>query len=226
MSKRHEIRGVMSNQGFTLLELVVAMALVGIIMAGVYATYFSQQKSYLVQDQVAAMQQNLRAGMFYMERDIRMAGLDPTGTTDSGVITATANSVNFTMDFDGDGGIGADEDITYSLKDSNGDGINDHLDRNNQIVAENIDALDFVYLDETGNVLDDDGSGNVVASIPLIRSIQLSVLGRTGRGDPGYTNSTTYSNLQGAPIYTAPVDSHRRRLLTTEIKCRNLEFGP
>ncbi len=64
MSKRHEIRGVMSNQGFTLLELVVAMALVGIIMAGVYATYFSQQKSYLVQDQVAAMQQNLRAGMF------------------------------------------------------------------------------------------------------------------------------------------------------------------
>jgi type IV pilus assembly protein PilW len=226
VSKRHEIRGVMSNQGFTLLELVVAMAIVGIIMAGVYATYFSQQKSYLVQDQVAAMQQNLRAGMFYMEREIRMAGLDPTGTTDSGVITATANSVNFTMDFDGDGGIGADEDITYSLKDSNGDGTNDHLDRNNQIVAENIDALDFVYLDETGNVLDDDGSGNVVASIPLIRSIQLSLLARTGRGDRGFTNNKTYFSLQGAPIYTAPGDSFRRRLLTTEIKSRNLEFGP
>jgi hypothetical protein len=130
------------------------------------------------------------------------------------------------MDFDGDGGIGADEDITYSLKDSNGDGINDYLDRNNQIVAENIDALDFVYLDEAGSVLDDDGSGNIVASIPLIRSIQLSLLARTGRGDLGFTNNKSYVNLQGAQIYTAAGDSFRRKLLTTEIKCRNLEFGP
>jgi len=214
-----------SNKGFTLLEMLVATTLTGVVMGGIYSTYYSQQKSYVAQEQVAAMQQNLRAAMFYMEREIRMAGCDPTDLADPGVITATATSVNFTEDLDGDGTLSADEDITYSLNDSDGDGTVDHLDRNGQMVAENIDALDFVYLDETGTVLDDDGSGNVVASIPLIRSIQVSLLGRTGRGDPGYTNNRTYNNLQPAPIYTAGGDSYRRRLLTTEIKCRNLGFG-
>ena len=214
-----------SNKGFTLVEVLVATTLIGVVMGGVYSTYYSQQKSYVAQEQVAAMQQNLRAAMFYMEREVRMAGCDPTDLADPGVITATATSVNFTEDLDGDGTLSADEDITYSLNDSDGDGTVDLLDRNGQIVAENIDALDFVYLDETGNVLDDDGSGNVVASIPLIRSIQVSLLGRTGRGDPGYTNNRTYNNLQPAPIYTAGGDSYRRRLLTTEIKCRNLGFG-
>ena len=214
-----------SSKGFTLLEVLVATTLTGVVMGGVYSTYYSQQKSYVAQEQVAAMQQNLRAAMFYMEREIRMVGCDPTGLADPGVITATATSVNFTEDLDGDGTLSADENITYSLNDSDADGTVDHLDRNGQMVAENIDALDFVYLDETGNVLDDDGSGNVVASIPLIRSIQVSLLGRTGRGDPGYTNNRTYNNLQPAPIYTAGGDSYRRRLLVTEIKCRNLGFG-
>ncbi len=213
-----------SNAGFTLLEILVATTLVGVVMGGIYSTYYSQQKSYVAQEQVAAMQQNLRAAMFSLEREIRMAGCDPTGATNSGIITAAATSVNFTEDLDGDGSISADEDITYSLNDSDGDGTVDRLDRNGQTVAQNIDVLDFVYLDETGNVLDDDGSGNVVASTPLIRSVQVSLLGRTGRGDPGYTNNRTYSNLQGVQIYPAPGDSHRRRLLTTEIKIRNLAF--
>jgi type IV pilus assembly protein PilW len=204
-----------SNQGFTLLELLVATAMVGIVMGGIYSTYYSQQKSYAAQEQVAAMQQNLRAAMYFMEREIRMAGCDPTGSANAGILAAGANTVNFTEDVDGDGTISADENITYTVIDSDGDGNVDRLERNGQVLAENIDTLDLVYLGE---------DGSPTAVLADVRSIELSVVGRTGRGDPGFTNNTTYYNLEGTPIYTAPGDSFRRRLLTTEIKCRNLSF--
>ena len=54
------------NRGFSLIELLIAMAIVGIVMAAVYSTYYSQQRSYVIQEQVAAMQQNLRAGLGLM----------------------------------------------------------------------------------------------------------------------------------------------------------------
>ncbi|UCF72314.1 MAG: prepilin-type N-terminal cleavage/methylation domain-containing protein, partial [Deltaproteobacteria bacterium] len=63
-----------NRKAFTLAELLVAMVVVGVVMAAIVSTYYSQQKSYVAQEQVAAMQQNLRAAMFYMEREIRMAG--------------------------------------------------------------------------------------------------------------------------------------------------------
>jgi len=39
-----------SERGFTIAELVVAMALSGVLMAGIYSAYYSQQKSYIAQD--------------------------------------------------------------------------------------------------------------------------------------------------------------------------------
>ena len=181
------------NDGFTIIELLVAMVIAGVVMAGVYSAYSSQQKSYLVQDQVSAMQQNLRAAIYLMEREIRMAGCDPTGDAAAGILTANASSIEFTLDITDDPGTGgfdgeaddSNEHITYVVYDSGGDGIND-LGRNtgggNQLAAENIDALDFVYLDVNGNQLDDDGSGNVTTSIASIRSVQITLVARTGRG--------------------------------------------
>ena len=54
------------ESGFTLVELLVAMVISLVVMGGIYSTYHSQQKSYLVQEQVAAMQQNLRSAMYNM----------------------------------------------------------------------------------------------------------------------------------------------------------------
>ncbi|MBW1669624.1 MAG: PilW family protein [Deltaproteobacteria bacterium] len=62
------------QKGFTLLELLVAVALGLVIMAAVFKTFKSQQDSYVVQDQVAAMQQNLRAAMYVLTRDLQLAG--------------------------------------------------------------------------------------------------------------------------------------------------------
>ena len=214
---------VRNRDGFTLLELLVAIALSVIIMAAIYSTYYSQQKSFLVQEQLAAMEQNLRAAMFYMETDMRMAGCDPTRKGGIGVTTANATSLSFTEDSDGDGN---PTTVTYALNDNDGDG-DDDLVRNSDLIAENIEALDFVYLDGASppNVLNDLATHNVpLANIPDIRSVEVTVLARTDIEDFTYTDTDAYYNQESTPrqILAAQNDHYRRNLLSTNIKCRNL----
>ncbi len=214
------IIGIKSEQGFTLTELMIAMVIGLIVLSGVYSTYIAQQKSYNVQTQITFMNQNLRAGMYFMEREIRMAGYDPTGNANVGITSAGSNSITFSMDLNGDGDTDDPDDtnevITYSLYvDSLGV---TNLGRSSQggslqPVAENIDALNFVYLDK---------DGNVTATLSNIRSVQITMVARAEKRDPDYVNNQTYSNQQGTVIYTAPGDNYRRNLLTAEVKCRNL----
>jgi type IV pilus assembly protein PilW len=181
----------------------------------------------MVQEQVAAMQQNLRAAMFYMEREIRMAGCDPTRKAKPApsIGTANANMIAFSEDTDSDG---TPTDITYSMY-VDTDGVQ-KLGRTvsaGQIpVAEYIDALNFVYLDKDGNDLADDGAGNVTnpANIDKICSVELTIVARTAMQDPGYVDTNAYYNPRDPvnPILNAPNDRHRRKLLSTHIRCRNL----
>ncbi len=220
----------LNKQGFTLVELLVAMGISGVVMAGIYTVYYSQQKSYIAQEQIVAMQQNLRAAMFYMEREIRMAGCDPTqnanpptpGIQDIGWDAGENRYTffSFTLDITNTAGTGnpdglvdgPNEDVSYALADNDGDGDND-LERNNNLIAENVDDLDFVYIDQ---------DGNPTANISQIRSVQVTIVARTGRGDPGYTNTTIFRNQQLTIVLPAQNDNLRRRRLTTTIKCRNL----
>jgi len=60
--------------GLTLIELLIAMVISAILIAAIYRTFIGQQKIYTVQDQVVDMQQNVRAAINRMMREIRMAG--------------------------------------------------------------------------------------------------------------------------------------------------------
>ena len=86
------------DRGFTLIELLMAVAIAGVVVGGVYSVYLTQQKSYLAQQEIVEMQQNLRAAMQLMEREIRMAGYTPYEESGAGIQTANANSIRFTMD--------------------------------------------------------------------------------------------------------------------------------
>ncbi|UCG12592.1 MAG: prepilin-type N-terminal cleavage/methylation domain-containing protein [Deltaproteobacteria bacterium] len=216
-----------NEKGFTLIELLVAMLVAGIVMAGVYSAYYSQQKSFVVQDELAEMQQNLRAAMFFMAKEIRMAGCNPTGSANAGIEDdSTANTIHFTMDLRGkdpnsvaDGDTGdPGENITYTLADLNGDGIMEIVrdtGSGQEMVAENIDALHFDYLKEDGTTTTDR---------LLMRSVQITIVARTGRGDLGYVDNETYYDLQDPKnaIFGPAGDNFRRRRLATNIKCRNL----
>lgn len=60
--------------GFTLLEILVALAVSGIILSGIFYVFETSNKSYIIQDDVARMQQNVRIAKYYIEKDLRMAG--------------------------------------------------------------------------------------------------------------------------------------------------------
>src|SRR4030042_2782945 len=62
------------NRGVTLIELMIVLVIAAILVAGIYSLFITQQRSYTVQDQVAGAQQDARAALTLMARDIRMAG--------------------------------------------------------------------------------------------------------------------------------------------------------
>ena len=66
---------LMRKDGMTLIELMIALAISVILVGGIYAIFVVQQRSYTVQDQIAAIQQDARAAINIMARDIRMAGM-------------------------------------------------------------------------------------------------------------------------------------------------------
>ena len=226
------------DRGFSLIELLMAMAIAGVVVGGVYSVYLTQQKSYLSQQAIVAMQQSLRGAMQLMERDIRMAGYTPYEESSAGIQTANTNAIRFTLDIhdgvdnDSDGrtdefdevGNGDDdtadigEDITYFRADPDGDGVFDLFRRDaflgaDQILAYHVDALDLVYLDKAGSVTSDLGK---------IRSVQVTMVARTGRPDRGFRDNTIYINQKGTVILPQQNDSFRRKLLTCEVKGRNL----
>ena len=221
------------NQGFTMIELLVAMVVALLAMGAIYSTFLNQQKSYVTQQETAAMHQNIRAASFYMEKEIRMAGCDPTGSGTPGILSANQTLIRFTEDVtDGAGGdpdgdvTDLNEDITYSL-DANrnlirtinyidGGGAN-AVERS--VVAQNIDAIDFVYLNNSSPPAP---IAFPVADPSAIRSVEITIVARTGNSTLASPNNNTYVNQQGATFFTAPGDNVSRRRLTYSIKCRNL----
>ena len=174
MRKKRQ-KGSRNSKGFTLIELLIAMAVSGIVMVVIYWVYSNQQKSYGIQEDIVAMQQNVRASMDVMEMEIRMAGYDPLklgnfGITDirmkdiNDALNVNGNgSVEFTIDRDGDGFVTAgDETVYFCIFDAGGDGRSDlglrYGGGGRQLLGENMAALGFAY------AFDDDGDGNLDTS--------------------------------------------------------------
>jgi prepilin-type N-terminal cleavage/methylation domain-containing protein len=86
------------SKGVTLIELLIALVISAIIIAGIYRTFIHQQKTYATQEQVADMQQNVRVAINRMMREIRMAGFgnvqDVLPVTFPGVGRTYPNIVN------------------------------------------------------------------------------------------------------------------------------------
>jgi len=175
MNNKNIIKIIKKDKGFTLIELLIAMAITGIVSAAIFTAFQSQQKSYIIQDDVTVMQQNLRAGMDMMVREIRMAGYDGQNIGGLGILdvcprdadnavdtTITGNgAIRIAADFDDDGVLGGNETISFSVYDfpvATPDGNPDlarDIGGGRQLLAENIQALGFAY------AFDADGDGKL-----------------------------------------------------------------
>jgi len=211
-----------SQKGFSLIELMVAMAIASVLMAGIYTFYNNQLKTHITQQEMVDMQQDARAAMYMMTREIRMAGYDPQYNSGATIRTANAAAIAFDSDENADGEIDSDECFYYGLD-------NDTLVRGGwntplapvpedlNPVALNIDALNFVYLNNDGITASD---------LADIRSVQITLVARSGDNVPvlmrKHTDNTIYTNQQGTEIFSAPNDNFRRIRLTATVKVRNL----
>lgn len=66
----------LNRKGVTLIELLIALVICGMVAAGIYQVFIAQSKAYTVQEQVTEVQQSVRSAMEIMLRDLRMAGFD------------------------------------------------------------------------------------------------------------------------------------------------------
>jgi type IV pilus assembly protein PilW len=76
VEKEMKSQSIFHKKGMTLIELLIALVISAIVLAGVYRIFISQSKAYSVQDQVVEVQQSVRGAMEVLSRDVRMAGFD------------------------------------------------------------------------------------------------------------------------------------------------------
>lgn len=223
------------NAGLTLIELLIALAVTGIVAVAIYTAYESQVRLQVAQEVALENQQGMRAALSIMAREIRTAGADPTGNADSEIIVANNDELHFTRDITGDDNIydgdteDTNEKIRYAIN-SNG-----HLGRATggggaglQSILENTDAVDFVYLDRDGDTLNPGVSNVPSAELDQIRQVQITIVAHSGQSERGllqrYRDSAAYVNQQGAEIFKAN-DTKRRLRMTTTVTCRNMGTG-
>lgn len=85
-----------TEAGFTLVELLVAIAVGALLISAVYSLFVVQNKTYADQNTVADIQQNVRAAMGILSTELRLAGYgfstDGTYTSASGIFYAVTPS--------------------------------------------------------------------------------------------------------------------------------------
>jgi prepilin-type N-terminal cleavage/methylation domain-containing protein len=94
-----------NQSGFTLVEMLVTMAIVGIILGSITLMFSNMSRQFTTQNANADLQQSARAALNFMAKEIRMAGFTSLDYEDFGVTQAESSSVSFTVDWNDDGSI-------------------------------------------------------------------------------------------------------------------------
>jgi prepilin-type N-terminal cleavage/methylation domain-containing protein len=175
-----------NKQGFTLVELMIAMAISLITMGLIYNGYKTQQEAHTNERLTVDMQQNARSTLAFMRREIRMANYAPRalngidddldGSIDEadesvvrGFLTVRVDQLNFTLDLNSDGDDSdANENITYGF-DNGDDGDQDGIADSGAAVVGRKDRSDTadpfrplafdVHAIAFAYAFDDDGDG-------------------------------------------------------------------
>lgn len=183
--------------GFSLVEALVSIGVAMILLAS-FSTYFTyQNRSFAAQNQLTELNENTRAALDLLEREIRMAGYNPTRAAFTGIpYNSTTGTLDLYQDLNGDGTVtGTNEHLTYThnftlrrvFRNAN-DGAGA------QPLLDNVNAFACTYLDE---------SGNVTTTSANIRAVQLVFTVQASRPDPSWTQNSGYRILNLRASVTA-----------------------
>lgn len=96
MKKQFHI--ISQNRGATLIELLIALAITGVVTMSVMKLYVTQHENYLIQDDITTVQQNARASIDELTRNIRMAGNELPGGLPA-LIASNTNPDTITVNY-------------------------------------------------------------------------------------------------------------------------------
>jgi type IV pilus assembly protein PilW len=199
------LKACTKNSGFTLIELMVSMAIGLVILAGIAGTFTLQTRQNSAEEQIGSMQQNVRAALDLMIREIQMAKYDPAGTSfPSGTygITYSASQLEIKADSSGNGSLdtssGSVEDIIYAYDSANLRITRQLGSGTPQVLADNVTAFTFNYYDASGNAI------SSVANSGNIRKVTISITARTAKADPSYPSNGGYRTYQISASITPP----------------------
>ncbi len=219
--------------GLTLLELMIALSLGLLLVAGIGTIYVGSNRTYRVQEQNARIQESGRYALEVIGRSLRQAGfwnmplgLTATasgfsGTTVGGTNGGGTASDTVTVQYDGTGGrdcsgttVAAGSLVTDAF-----DLVSSNLRCNTQPLVSNVEDLQFLYGVDT----DDNQSANLYTAAPTaaqwpnVVSVRACVLIRSEL--PAITAvAQTYLNCAGAlgtatgagAVTTATASDNRR----------------
>jgi type IV pilus assembly protein PilW len=191
------------NRGFTLIELLVAMGLGLVVLGAVLKVFVSQNRTNAAQQEVAYAQQNVRAAMDLMAREIRTAGYDPEDNGFEAIKTATSSSIRILSNLSGDDEAGdpndPNEDVTYAVNGSS------QLTRSGNRMVDYVNNLQFGYVLKDGTVLDPPGAALTTAQRADVRTVIIRLGVRTENPD-------------------RDTGQFRVRNLVTRVRVRNMGF--
>ena len=168
--------------GFSLVELMVVLAIMTIVGGVAYSVFASLTMSYTTQNVAAKTQLGLRIGVDTIARDIRMAGLDPLNSAGAKIVTSDSTTIQFTSDKNMDGDVDDPaEDITYALAGN----VILYTDNLGSVpVIENVSDFSFTYFDS---------DGSITSITENIRSVHISLTtsAPAGRAEPVTRRYTT-----------------------------------
>ncbi len=215
------------QRGFTIIELMVAMAISGMLMAVVAMAYTGQSRSNNAIQDVTSLQQDLRSALQLMAREIRMAGYNPTGKAPAAGIVSIENAakepeLHFKMDTDGDGTIATGEEVSFGINSNGSLGRETGGTGGLQPIAENINRLIFEYN------LDDGTWTQAPTDLTKIRAVKIIIMGHSARETSGVVDNSTFTpplTTASPPDWTpANPGKFHWRMMSLIVQCRNLQI--
>ncbi|MDT8365599.1 MAG: Ig-like domain-containing protein [bacterium] len=224
-------RGAHGQRGFTLIELMISLLLMGLIMSVVYNVFSSQDRFFRNQEQIASMQENLRATVEYINQELSWLGYQVPGLA---VIKAGQSDIIFKANIPNSGS--TIQYVRYQFDPSTNTirraaGADESFVENMDltVMASDIESMAISYYNILNGIVDTPISSPLCAdelstavcspglpendvSLLMVQRVKARVTARTSNPDWMYTDPNG-----------GPNPNFRKRRAVLDLRARNIE---